>query len=309
MELSKERFSCIYKIVSAINGKVYVGSAKDYRKRQQTHIIALQRCKHHSRILQHHFNKYGADDLSFEVLEIVENGSQLIEREQFYIDKINPFFNISKTAGSRLGCKASEETLSKQRNATRLPVTEECKRKISAALKGVKKSPDHNNKVSKALMGHLVSDEVKEKLRIAATGKVPSQETREKHRINSTGKKHTEAMKQKMSAERKGIPMAEETKKKISAKLTGSKLSDETKAKLREIGKKESNLNNLRKMAEGNIGRKHTEEFSQKLRERMNTPESKAKFSALHKGRKRSEETKQRMRDGKLRAKLLKQSV
>jgi hypothetical protein len=40
----------------------------------------------------------------------------LIVREQYYIDNINPEYNILKIAGSRLGSKHSVETLLKFKN-------------------------------------------------------------------------------------------------------------------------------------------------------------------------------------------------
>jgi hypothetical protein len=48
----------------------------------------------------------------------------LIEREQHYLDELDPFFNICKVAGSVLGVKHSKET----------------RRKMSKAQKGKKKS-------------------------------------------------------------------------------------------------------------------------------------------------------------------------
>lgn len=234
MELSKERFSCIYKIVSAINGKVYVGSAKDYRKRQQLHIIKLSQGKHHSRILQHHYNKYGKDDLSFLVLELIEDVTLLIEKEQFYINQLLPDFNISKTAGSRLGCKATPETLERLRNAVRPPVSQEFKRKVSETLSGVPKTKEHNSKVSKSLMGHTVSDETRRKISEALRGKPLSDATKEKLRIASTGKKHTEATKMKMSAERKG-------KHGVGVKRSPETYKKMVETRLRNIAKQNEN--------------------------------------------------------------------
>jgi group I intron endonuclease len=37
--------------------------------------------------------------------------STVIEREQYYLDKLKPEYNILKIAGSRLGCKHSSETI------------------------------------------------------------------------------------------------------------------------------------------------------------------------------------------------------
>jgi len=50
-------------------------------------------------------------------LDILENCSKqdLIKREQYYIDTLNPQYNIIKTAGSSLGRNLSEETKAKLR--------------------------------------------------------------------------------------------------------------------------------------------------------------------------------------------------
>ena len=58
---------------------------------------------HKNRLLQAHYNEYGRSDLVFEILEGGLLKSELIQREQFYIDTINPYFNICRIAGSGKG--------------------------------------------------------------------------------------------------------------------------------------------------------------------------------------------------------------
>jgi len=50
--------------------------------------------------------KYGYYNFSLEVLEYCDY-SKLIIREQYYIDKLNPEYNILKIAGTNLGFKHS----------------------------------------------------------------------------------------------------------------------------------------------------------------------------------------------------------
>ena len=92
--------------------------------------------KHHSVILQNHVNKYGIEDLSFQIIEITER-ELLIIREQHYIDIYNPRFNIRKIAESNKGIKRSESTKAKLR-AFNLgkKLSEETKRKMSERMKG-----------------------------------------------------------------------------------------------------------------------------------------------------------------------------
>jgi hypothetical protein len=56
--------------------------------------------------------KYGYSNFSLEILEYCES-SNVIEREQFYIDLLHPKYNLLKVAGSRFGVKHSDVTREK----------------------------------------------------------------------------------------------------------------------------------------------------------------------------------------------------
>lgn len=64
--------------------------------------------------LQNAYDKYGNDSLEFEIIEYIEIDDNiketLLEREQFWIDTVNPEYNILPIAGSTLGFKHTEET-------------------------------------------------------------------------------------------------------------------------------------------------------------------------------------------------------
>lgn len=106
--------SGIYKITSILfPGRVYVGSAKNLRKRQQSHLNDLTKRKHGNRKLQCHVNKYGVKDLVFSTVEYCDV-CLLIKKEQFYIDSLNPSFNICRIAGSTIGRPQSVETRMKR---------------------------------------------------------------------------------------------------------------------------------------------------------------------------------------------------
>ena len=104
----------IYEIKSKINSRSYIGSSENIYRRWNHHINNLLKNKHHSIILQRHVNKYGINDLAFSILEIC-NDSNLIEREQIYINNNKPYFNIRKIAESNKGIKRSDETKEKLR--------------------------------------------------------------------------------------------------------------------------------------------------------------------------------------------------
>lgn len=110
----KIRNSGIYRIRSLVNGKIYIGSAKDFLRRFWSHRNEIRGNRHHSPTLQRHSNKYGSTKLIFEILEEAPK-ENLIKLEQFYLDKEQPFgergFNICKIAGS---ANKGKGTLSKK---------------------------------------------------------------------------------------------------------------------------------------------------------------------------------------------------
>lgn len=108
------RSHVIYKIKSIINGKEYIGSTINYRQRKIEHLKGLRYNKHGNPKLQAHYNKYGENDLIFSIVEPIMFPELLLQREQYYLDTINPIFNICKIAGSPLGIKKSLENRKRQ---------------------------------------------------------------------------------------------------------------------------------------------------------------------------------------------------
>lgn len=101
--------SGIYQIQSKIYpDRIYIGSAVDIQDRWRCHLKDLRKCIHGNSRFQNHFNKYGEQDIQFTVLEECSK-EMLIQREQHYIDTLNPWFNICKVAGSRLGSTLTDE--------------------------------------------------------------------------------------------------------------------------------------------------------------------------------------------------------
>lgn len=136
----------IYKIENVKNGKIYIGSAVNHDQRRWVHLCVLRKGKHHSPILQNSWNKYGKNAFLFSVLEEVSNKKDLIKREQYWIDKLNPEFNCCPIAGSPLGRKYSAQAIENFRKG-HIGLTEKerghkknCKCCICHHLKGEKKS-------------------------------------------------------------------------------------------------------------------------------------------------------------------------
>lgn len=85
--MSIPKGSGIYKILNTINGMLYVGATKNFRKRWDAHKVLLRKGGHYSYKLQRDWNHYGSEAFSFEVLELVEP-DKLFEAEKRYIDSL-----------------------------------------------------------------------------------------------------------------------------------------------------------------------------------------------------------------------------
>jgi group I intron endonuclease len=137
----------VYRIVNKKTGKVYVGSSKDLRARKYTHF-----CQHPNGNpgLREDMKAYGKDGFVFEVLCYCENDKELLhDLEQTVIDvyDFEDLYNICPTAGSTLGRECTEET----------------KRKLSEALKGVnnpmygkQRSEETKRKISEAKVDQTI---------------------------------------------------------------------------------------------------------------------------------------------------------
>jgi len=109
----------IYQIQSKIKPeRIYIGSAINIRKRWIFHLWNLKKNIHNNQKLQRHYNKYGESDLVFIIVELCFP-EFLTAREQYYINKLKPYFNICKIAGNpMLGRNHSEKTKEKLRIAS-----------------------------------------------------------------------------------------------------------------------------------------------------------------------------------------------
>lgn len=154
--------------------RFYIGSSVNIIKRWELHRNNLRLNKHHSQKLQRHFNKYGFDDLKFEIILRCDR-ENLLQYEQAFIDLYKPYFNINPTAGSNAGIRVSETTKRKMREAQLgKRHSEETLKKLGDARRGEKNwiygktVPDNvREKISNTLMGHPVSDETKKKQQLA----------------------------------------------------------------------------------------------------------------------------------------------
>ncbi len=182
--------SGVYQIKNRLNGKFYVGSATKLNKRRCAHICTLNKGNHHSAHLQRSWNKYGASNFEFIILELVDV-DRLIEREQFYIDtlqpnkgrKLSPEHKEKLLAASR-GRTVSQETREKIRQSLLgrpSPKSDEFKERVRQTLLGVKHSPERVEKMRQSKLKRYREDpDLIQRLSDSHKGKSPSIEQRRK---------------------------------------------------------------------------------------------------------------------------------
>lgn len=277
------KISGVYKIESKVHpDRCYIGSAVNVRHRLQNHISDLNLKKHHSRQLQNHFNKYGKDDLLISLVAICDETELIpvngvIEIEQSFIisnkykDSLKPFFNNAPTAGSNYGFRHSEESKKKNSDSNKgKPSWNKGKTKeTDPRIRGREPGFHHSDETIKK-----ISDNVKGKL------------LGEKHPM--FGKHHDEEMRYKCGNGNRGKKQTEEQILKRITPLIGRKMPP-------EFGE------NISKRMMGNTnskGHKHTEEtiaiIKEKRKLQVFSAESIQKMSDSHKGKKQSEEQKQK---------------
>jgi len=216
-----EKLSGIYAIKNRETGKVYIGSAVNIKQRFKSHLAHLRKGNHHSRKLQRSWTKHGEENFSFQPILICEK-QDLLFYEQKMIDTYHAAtdgYNMNPTAGSHLGAKQSEE----------------CKAKVSASKKGIKRGP--------------LSDEWRAAMSAAHKGDHPRHIFTKEDFANRTGCKLSEEHKEKVTKSLKGNKRAlgfkhtAETRAKVSAagignkNMLGKKLSEETKRKIGAFSK------------------------------------------------------------------------
>lgn len=229
----------IYKIESIIRPKkIYIGSAKDIKKRWREHRNLLLTNKHENKRLQNHYNKYGNDDFKYSVLiECEPDTKMLLDKEQFFIDAYNPFFNICKKAACPPGITHTEET----------------RKRLSERMKG-----------NKYLLGHKHSEETLKKM--SETAKRKSVIDHIFNKVSCKGKdhpfynrKHSEATKKILSQR-----TTEQFEKNPELKKI---LSDNLKKLWNDPDQRENLIQKNSGVNHCWYGRRHTEEEKRKISE------------------------------------------
>lgn len=109
-----EPISGVYAIRNKVNNKRYIGSSCDIKERWRKHKDELRRGSHVNIRLRRAYSKYGIENLSFEIIEVVADPKMVHVREQYWIDYYNSHkptigYNISNSAYGGAGERLSEE--------------------------------------------------------------------------------------------------------------------------------------------------------------------------------------------------------
>jgi group I intron endonuclease len=209
----------VYAITHVASGRRYIGSSVNVRARVAEHLRQLHRSSHPNAYLQAAFTKYGAAAFVVAAVEVLEDRSQLVAREQAHLDEARGhLYNLGTVAAAPF----TGRKWSAAHRAVRL-----------AQMIGHEISPETRAKIAAANKGRQLTAAQKARLVAANLGKKASPETRAKMSATRTGKpspKPTdEAYRQKISALRRGRRPSDAAKAMHQTAMQ----SPETRAKMR----------------------------------------------------------------------------
>lgn len=159
----------VYEIVNKLSTNKYVGSTNNFPLRFWNHKKKLKENLHHAPHLQAAWNMYGEENFEFRPL-IICSKEDALYYEQKLLDSKEYIYNVNKTVngGKLKGVKLSEECKCKISLALKGKPgnrhTEQSKLKLSIAHKGKPLSDAHKLAISQATKGHFNGGGVKGKI-------------------------------------------------------------------------------------------------------------------------------------------------
>lgn len=116
----KKRTAIIYKIRNSSNGKIYIGSTTNFYQRIKLHFNLLKMGSHHSRHLQHAYNKHGIKKFKASIIKefLYISVYDILKKEQYYFNKLKPEYNIHKIAGSGLNTPKPELSSKRKKDSS-----------------------------------------------------------------------------------------------------------------------------------------------------------------------------------------------
>lgn len=160
----------IYIITNLINNISYIGASNNIKRRWSEHKTPNANGK--NKKLFKDIQKYKIENFSFEVIEICKV-TELPEKEEYYIKKLNPYYNENKGGKGNKGYKVTDKT----KNNLSLLGKKQWDNKTEDEKKNIIK-----NNLKGPKIGHEVSLETRKKLRLANLGKTQNKNTIEKRR-------------------------------------------------------------------------------------------------------------------------------
>lgn len=145
--------SGIYMWTNKITGDIYIGQSVDLANRLKVYFNPNYLEKNKSFLISRALMKYGHSSFSLTIFQYCGK-SELNEREQYYLDNLEPDYNIplAKIASSFLGYTP----------------TEEAKAKISKALKGINRSEETKELIRKKALDRKHSEDTKLKMSMSS---------------------------------------------------------------------------------------------------------------------------------------------
>lgn len=146
----------VYVLKNILDNSIYVGHASNLRLRKNAHYTRLNNNQHSNKHLQNAFNLYGRENFKFYAIEYCECDKQILARvETYWVNVLNPEYNIRMVVESNLGLKKSAEDVEK----------------TASKLRGIKRSQWIRDRISKALTGRKRPIEVIKKIALKLKGK------------------------------------------------------------------------------------------------------------------------------------------
>lgn len=251
------KHSAVYVITNNVTGEQYVGASRNVFLRMGRHIGLMLSGTHDNPRLQAAWDEHGEIALDFEIVEHVEDVTQLNQREQAWIDRLQPAYNRVKLARGRpKGSKHSPEVRKRISDAVRAAgvgrpkgfvVTDETRERIKAALAkdpeglkarqqaateaarqvvtGTHKSEEERQRISETMTGRTYSDErranISRRRKGVKTG--PPSEEHRRHLSEANKGQDTSKAAEASAAARRGKALSEEHKRKVGEALKGKK--------------------------------------------------------------------------------------
>lgn len=223
----------VYLIRHIPTDRCYVGSSISIERRWREHRRLMKSGTHPSKHLMHAYRLYGPREFEFRVLEECDVSMEAIriERENHWIQTLNPCFNVAPVAGSVLGLRRSKEVRARMSAAQKgrvsplrgVPRPDHVRAAISASKKGRVMSPESIAKMAESLRGKVgpnkgkhLSAEVRAKISASKTGIPRDPEAVRKTAESLRGKTRSIAQRMRISESQKGRVFSLDHKEKLS---------------------------------------------------------------------------------------------